>query len=121
MNSTTSPLIKNIPTQKIRNAFFGLLILGLFTGCYGKEKDSAAAVAAQLNTAPPATPVDGMVVKPTSLSEELDVTGSLVANQQVDIARELTRKLDLVNVKDRSFVKQSHLLFQLHHQTRPTH
>src|SRR5258708_32190739 len=116
MNRTTYPLIKNIPTQKIRNAFFGLLILGLFTGCYGKEKDSAAAVAAQLNTAPPATPVDGMVVKPTSLSEELEVTGSLVANQQVDIASELTRKIVRVNVKEGSFVKKGDLLFQLDDQ-----
>ncbi|HTI08642.1 MAG TPA: efflux RND transporter periplasmic adaptor subunit [Puia sp.] len=111
MNSTM-----HIPTQKIRNAFLGLLVLALFTGCYGKEKDSAAAVAAQLNTAPPATPVDGMVIQPTSLAEELEVTGSLVANQQVDIASELTRKIVRVNVKEGSFVRKGDLLFQLDDQ-----
>jgi len=108
-------ILRHIPTPT-GSFFFGILILTLLTGCYGKEKDSAAAVAAQLNTAPPATPVDGMVIQPTTLAEELEVTGTLVANQQVDIASELTRKIVRVNVKEGSFVRKGDLLFQLDDQ-----
>jgi len=59
------------------------------------------------------TPVDGVVVQPSEINEELEVTGTLVANQQVDIASELTRKVVRVNVKEGSKVKEGTLLFQL--------
>jgi membrane fusion protein, multidrug efflux system len=59
------------------------------------------------------TPVDGVVVQPGKVSEELEVTGTLVANQQVDIVSELTRKIVRVNVKEGSKVKKGTLLFQL--------
>ena len=59
------------------------------------------------------TPVDGVVVKPSELKEELEVIGTLVANQEVDIASELTRKVVRVNVKEGSKVSKGTLLFQL--------
>jgi membrane fusion protein (multidrug efflux system) len=59
------------------------------------------------------TPVDGVVVQPGEVSEKLEVTGTLVANQQVDIVSELTRKIVRVNVKEGSKVKAGTLLFQL--------
>jgi membrane fusion protein (multidrug efflux system) len=59
------------------------------------------------------TPVDGIVVQPGEVREELEVTGSLVANQQVEIVSELTRKIVRVNVKEGSKVQKGTLLFQL--------
>ena len=59
------------------------------------------------------TPVDGVIVQPAEVSEEFEVTGTLVANQQVDIVSELTRKVVRVNVKEGSKVKEGTLLFQL--------
>ncbi len=59
------------------------------------------------------TPVDGIIVKPEILNEELEVLGTLVANQQVDIVSELTRKIVRVNVKEGAEVKEGTLLFQL--------
>lgn len=96
-------------------AVFGIFILVLLTGCYGKVKEASDAIPAA-HTVPPATPVDGMVIRPASLTEELEVTGSLVANQQVDIASELTRKIVRVNVKEGSYVRTGELLFQLDDQ-----
>lgn len=58
-------------------------------------------------------PVDGVVVQPGVVRDELEVTGTVVANQQVDIVSELTRKVVRVNVKEGSKVKQGTLLFQL--------
>ncbi|HMH20280.1 MAG TPA: efflux RND transporter periplasmic adaptor subunit [Puia sp.] len=110
--------IKTIPTKlraKIALLLSGLALLILLTGCYGKSKDDVTATPAPA-AAPPATPVDGMVIRPVSLSEELEVTGSLVANQQVDIASELTRKIVRVNVKEGTLVQSGDLLFQLDDQ-----
>ena len=59
------------------------------------------------------TPVDGVIVQPAEVSEEFEVTGTVVANQQVDIVSELTRKVVRVNVKEGSKVKEGTLLFQL--------
>jgi membrane fusion protein (multidrug efflux system) len=62
---------------------------------------------------PTGVPVDGVVVKPGVVRDELEVTGTVVANQQVDIVSELTRKVVRVNVKEGSKVKRGTLLFQL--------
>jgi membrane fusion protein (multidrug efflux system) len=62
---------------------------------------------------PTGVPVDGIVVKPGVVRDELEVTGTVVANQQVDIVSELTRKVVRVNVKEGSKVKRGTLLFQL--------
>ncbi|MHA4807140.1 efflux RND transporter periplasmic adaptor subunit [Flavitalea flava] len=96
-------------------AIFGLFSMILLSGCYGKVKEAAEVIPSG-QTAPLATPVDGMIIRPASLTEELEVTGSLVANQQVDIASELTRKIVRVNVKEGSFVRTGDLLFQLDDQ-----
>lgn len=66
-----------------------------------------------INIVPQATPVDGNIISPSVLTDILEVTGTLVANQQVDIASELTRKIVSVNVKEGSLVKKGTLLFQL--------
>jgi len=109
----TIKALSQVQPLKVIAAATVLFFLFLLAGCYGKVKEAAAASVA---TAPPATPVDGIIVRPATLSEELEVTGSLVANQQVDIASELTRKIIRVNVKEGSFVHTGELLFQLDDQ-----
>jgi membrane fusion protein, multidrug efflux system len=60
-----------------------------------------------------ATPVDAVVVQPQTVTENLQVTGTIVANQYVDVVSELTRKVIRVNVKEGSHVKKGTLLFLL--------
>jgi membrane fusion protein (multidrug efflux system) len=108
---STQSLTKN-PFARPFMAFVPyLFMLAVIAGCYaqGKEKDksSAGAPAAQ------AIPVDGNIVKPAVLKEELEITGSLAANQQVDIVSELTRKIVRVNVKEGAYVQSGQLLFEL--------
>ena len=89
-----------------------ILIMILFiAGCYaqGEEKKPQSTQAPVSH----AVPVDGNIVKPANLQEELEITGSLMANQQVDIASELTRKIVRVNVKDGAYVQSGQLLFEL--------
>ena len=106
----TNILTQHRATPKNLFIVFYLLMITVITGCYarGKERNNPPAT-----TVPQATPVDGNIIKPASLKEELEVTGSLVANQQVDIVSELTRKIVRVNVKEGLFVKKGELLFQL--------
>jgi membrane fusion protein (multidrug efflux system) len=94
----------------------GLAFVTLLAGCYGKDKGGSVAAATLVSTAAPATPVDGMIVRPTTLTEDLEVTGALVANQQVDVVSELTRKLVRVNIKEGSLVRTGDLLFLLDDQ-----
>jgi membrane fusion protein (multidrug efflux system) len=90
-----------------------LSLVIFLSGCYAsakenpKEKQSIAPVAVQ------ALPVDGAIIRPASLKEELEITGSLAANQQVDIVSELTRKITRVNVREGAYVQQGQLLFEL--------
>ena len=66
-----------------------------------------------LPPAAPGVPVDGYIVKPAVLKEELEITGTLEANQQVDIVSELTRKIIRVNVKEGASVTTGQLLFEM--------
>ena len=63
--------------------------------------------------AAPGIPVDGVVIKPGVVSDQLVVTGTLIANQQVNLVSELTRRVVRVNVKEGTRVKQGTILFQL--------
>ena len=58
-------------------------------------------------------PVDATVLKPAVVNDQLEVTGTILANQQVKIVSELTRKVVKVNVKEGSHVKEGTLLFLL--------
>ena len=58
-------------------------------------------------------PVDGIVVSPAVMHDHLEVTGSILANQQVKIVSELTRKVVKVNVREGSHVRRGTLLFLL--------
>jgi len=59
------------------------------------------------------TPVDAAIVRAGLIKDELELTGTVVANQTVDIASELTRRIVRVNVKEGSRVHEGELLFQL--------
>jgi len=88
-----------------------LLILVVIAGCTAgaKDKNKPESAAAAVR----ATPVDAMIIKAATLKEELEITGTLMANQQVDIVSELTRKIIRVNVKEGSTVQAGQLLFEM--------
>ena len=108
MNSVfRNPLVKALPYV------LGFWILAfIIEACISKADDLSNKTVANKPSVV-YTPVDGVVVQPGEISEELEVTGTLVANQQVAIVSELTRKIVRVNVKEGSKVKEGTLLFQL--------
>jgi membrane fusion protein (multidrug efflux system) len=58
-------------------------------------------------------PIDVALVNPTERVNKLDVTGTVIANQQVDLVSELTRRVVKVAVKEGSKIHLGDLLFQL--------
>jgi membrane fusion protein, multidrug efflux system len=87
-----------------------LFTIALLTGCFAEGKENnPMPVAAAVQT----IPVDGAIIKPASLKEELEITGSLAANQEVDIVSELTRKIVHVHVREGAYVQKGQLLFEL--------
>ncbi len=107
----TNTLSKKPVNRQYLLLFFYSFIILVISGCYarGKEQNNPPAAAAT----PAAILVDGDIIKPARLDEELEITGTLIANQQVDIVSELTRKITRVNVKEGRYVKAGTLLFQL--------
>jgi membrane fusion protein (multidrug efflux system) len=101
-NLINSPLLAAI-------AYFSIMFIG---GCYAKAEDkatktpTAAIVAAGI-------PVDGHIVKPEVLNDELEITGTLQPNQEVDIVSELPRKIVRINAKDGATVSTGQLLFEM--------
>ena len=90
-----------------------LSLIVLFSGCYANARENDKVTSPAAPAAVQATPVDGIIIKPAVLKEELEITGSLAANQQVDIVSELTRKIVRVNVKEGAYVQAGQLLFEL--------
>jgi membrane fusion protein (multidrug efflux system) len=99
-----------IQTIALHGAAYILLTI-FIAACVSKADD----LTSKTKSAPVISyiPVDGTVIQPGIVSEQLEVTGTLIANQQVKIVSELTRKIVRVNVKEGSKVKQGALLFQL--------
>jgi membrane fusion protein (multidrug efflux system) len=111
-----SPLFRLFRQKYAEKLLFFVSIAVLVVACISKAgslndeasdapKSSAAVIAA--------TPVDGVVIQPGVVREELEVTGTLIANQQVEIVSELTRRIVKVHVKEGSKVRAGTPLFQL--------
>jgi membrane fusion protein (multidrug efflux system) len=89
-----------------------ILIAIIIAGC----TTQAGPLGKDNNPAPkpnPGIPVDALVIQPGKIKDQLEVTGTLIANQRVDIVSELTRRLVHVNIKEGSRVTKGTLLFRL--------
>ncbi|MDF2186934.1 efflux RND transporter periplasmic adaptor subunit [Paraflavitalea sp. CAU 1676] len=102
------PFFKNLA---LRFLILTLPVVLFIQACETQANEPKATIAAAAPN--PAVPADGYIVQPTAFSEAIEITGTLVANQEVTIASELTRKVVHVQVKEGNFVTAGTLLFQL--------
>lgn len=58
--------------------------------------------------------VDAMVVRPSVLIEEISVSGSLLANNEVELKNEVAGRIVMVNLPEGKFVKEGTLLVKLY-------
>jgi membrane fusion protein (multidrug efflux system) len=90
-------------------AYFTIMFIG---GCYAKAEHKSPP-ADKSPVIIQAIPVDGYIVKPAVLKDELEITGSLEPNQDVDIVSELPRKITKINVRDGAMVRAGQVLFEM--------
>jgi membrane fusion protein, multidrug efflux system len=98
------------PITRLKHIGAYALLTAVVAACtiQAEEKKSDAPVAAFSGV-----PVDATVIKPGVVTDQLAVTGTILANQQVQVVSELTRRVVSVHVKEGSKVKRGDLLFQL--------
>ncbi len=59
-----------------------------------------------------ALPVDGVVMRPASFDNTLVITGSILANESLELKAESSGKIPTINFKEGSRVKEGELLVQ---------
>ncbi|WP_439557116.1 efflux RND transporter periplasmic adaptor subunit [Dyadobacter sp.] len=95
----------------------GVILLSVFLKGYTSE-EGVPKKAATTNAKPAASagtgvPVDGQVLHSESLNDEMTVSGTLLAYQEVNITSELNRKVVAVHAKEGKYVSAGTLLFKL--------
>lgn len=62
---------------------------------------------------PQEIPVDAFVIKATELENELATVGTIIANEEVEVKSELTRKITGIYFKEGTYVPKGKVLFKL--------
>lgn len=91
---------------------FGLAYLVLWA-CVTKAGDLNEESVETGRSKPVGTPVDAVILASSESKEVIDINATLVANQEVDIVSEMTRKIVNVHVREGSKVRKGSLLFRL--------
>jgi membrane fusion protein, multidrug efflux system len=87
--------------------FFSILF---FFSCSSSDKKTAAPKPAT----PPAAKVDGYIVSPQLLSQDIEVPGSLAAYEEVELHPEVSGRVTAVYFKEGSTVGQGSLLLKIY-------
>jgi membrane fusion protein (multidrug efflux system) len=101
------PIIMYKLLYQLLLASFLLQVTG--SACTSKKKDTKNSSTA----ANKPIGAEVYIVKDTTLQERLNVLGSLVANERVQIVSESARRLIKINFQEGSYVKKGQLLFKL--------
>jgi membrane fusion protein (multidrug efflux system) len=88
--------------------FIAVLLLVKFLFIPAPQKGKAAA-----SVQVPTIPVAGIVLKPSSITEQIYATGSVMANEEVELHPEVSGKLMQINFKEGSIVKKGDLLIKI--------
>lgn len=99
--------------MQIRNILILLISLSLQAACGGKKKDSAARQKPGGSNQPPMK-VDGYIVTPQPFQEDIEVPGTIVANEIVEIHPEVSGRIVQLNVVEGKYVGKGALLAKLY-------
>ncbi len=90
---------------------FALLLLA---GCGGKDKKETTQSKQAGPIKPPPLPVEAMVASFQELSADIEIPGSIMANESTEIHPEVSGRLVLLNVKEGAIVGKGTLLAKLY-------
>jgi membrane fusion protein (multidrug efflux system) len=102
-----------VNTLKLIKSFFLPLIFLIFLSCNDKKKASSSQFGSGSQKQPPVS-VDAIITNEQVLLTEIEVPGSLLANESTEIRPEVSGKLVQLNVKEGTFVSQGALLAKLY-------
>ena len=104
--------------SRSRGLLLGALVLVILLGfgipkVLSANKTVTTSPEASAPAATPAVLVDHYVVRPTAAADELQATGTIQANQEVQLVSEVARKVTVVYAHEGSNVARGALLFKL--------
>jgi membrane fusion protein (multidrug efflux system) len=97
---------KSIPVHML---FTTLIASLLFAGCNGGNKPAAA----NPNASAPATAIETIVVQPQPLDRKINITGSIIANEEIELRSEATGKVTGIFFQEGSRVTKGQLLVKI--------
>lgn len=90
------------------------LILTLFLTSCKEKKESAAPAAGRQGGAPQVLSLEGLVASTKTLSAQIEVPGTILANESTEIHPEVSGRVVQLNIKEGAFVSQGTLLAKLY-------
>lgn len=91
--------------------FCSAAFISFFTGCGAKEKKISAD---SKPAAPPPPRVDGYIIKTSSLSQDIELPGSIIANEATEIHPEISGRLTYLNATEGRIVSQGTLIAKIY-------
>ena len=98
--------------MRITTLIFSVILLSL-TACGGK-KNKISASQKQAGAKPPPMKVDGYIVKPQPFQSTIEVPGTIVANEMVEIHPEVSGRIVQLNVAEGKYVGKGTVLAKLY-------
>ncbi len=103
--------------MKLRYIFFGLIGIGLIALIgYRILSNSGSNSERQAGGTAPAVKVSGMVLSPESFAENLSLSGTIEANEQIEIRSEVSGIIENINFSEGSRVSKGQVLFRVNDQ-----
>ena len=90
------------------------LVSIFFTGCGGKSKKEEKSSGSSQKGLPPAPAVDAYVVQTTPLSDNLELPGTIIANEETSINPEISGRLVYLNASEGKVVGKGTLIAKIY-------
>jgi len=97
---------------KLLSVIFFLILSSVITSCGDKKKDAASLAGAQMQQQ--AIIADAMIVSTRSLSADIEIPGTIMANETTEIHPEVSGRVVELNVREGTFVSKGALLAKLY-------
>ena len=94
--------------------FLFLPVIVVIASCGGKDKKDSEKLKQDASAKAPTLQVEAMIVRQQALNTDIEVPGSLLANESTEIHPEVSGRLVFLNVKEGAFVGKGTLLAKLY-------
>jgi membrane fusion protein, multidrug efflux system len=106
--------LNNHSVKFYKHHFFAGILFLFLSACGGKDKKNTSQPQQAGGGMQPPLPVEAMIVSEKELSADIEIPGSLMANESTEIHPEVSGRLVLLNVKEGAIVGKGTLLAKLY-------